>query len=100
PVAAAGAPGRVELWHTRLYRPTEQGSADGRPPERPDNQRIVRAVWARDRERHPDWRIIDILHDEGTAVPFDPFVTSLDGADRNMLVRQSTETIANKLQST
>jgi hypothetical protein len=100
PVAAAGASDRVELWHTRLYRPTEHDNADGhRPHEGPDNQRIVRAVWARDRERHPDWRLIEIPHDGAAAVPFEPFRTSLDGADRSMLVRQSTETIAIDVQS-
>jgi hypothetical protein len=76
PVAAAGAPDRVELWHTRLCRPTEHDRAgDPRPPQDgADHQRIVRAVWARDRERHPDWRLIEIPHDgAAAATPVEPF---------------------------
>jgi hypothetical protein len=98
PVTAAGAKDRVELWHTRLLRAAEEhGSLP--PYEGPDPARIVRAVWTRDRDRHPDWQVLGIPRDGIGGGPFDPFRTSLDGADRNMLVRQSTETVAADGQS-
>lgn len=87
PVPAEGAPHRVELWHSRLGVRVEE---DDRTvtDERSSTQRVVRAVWARDRERFPEWE------DPGFLAPHDtePFRTSLDGADRHMLVRQTAET--------
>ncbi len=87
PVGADGAPHRVELWHSRLgvrVETSEGVSVD----ERAATQRIVRAVWTRDRERYPEWdsSSFEAPHDDL------PFRTSLDGADRHMLVRQSSET--------
>jgi gas vesicle protein len=86
PVSAEGAPHRIELWHTRLgVRPEIEG-----PPtvdERSSPQRIIRAVWTRDREAMPDWETLkQPLHENV------PFRMSLDSADRHMLVRQSAET--------
>lgn len=86
PVAAEGAPHRIELWHTRLGVRTEvegQHLVD----ERTAGQRVIRAVWARDREALPNWKALkQPVHSN------DPFRMSLDGADRHMLVRQSAET--------
>jgi hypothetical protein len=95
PVAAEGAPHRVELWHTRLgvRREAPPNGPDDAVTidERADSQRIVRAVWARDRERFPQWQtpLGGPTHDDS------PFRTSLDGSDRHVLVRQSAETWRN-----
>jgi hypothetical protein len=97
PVVAENAPHRVELWHSRLgvraTPPTSTESTDATPQatvvdERGHPQRIVRAIWARDRERFPGWK------GDGQAPQHDdlPFRMSLSGADRHMLVRQSSET--------
>lgn len=92
PVGAAGADHRIELWHSRLgVRITPPGEPDGPATgvdERGHPQRIVRALWARDRERFPGWR------GDGQAPQHDdhPFRMSLTGADRHMVVRQSSET--------
>lgn len=87
PVPATDAAHHVELWHTRLGVRTEADDTVA-VDERTSDQRIVRALWARDRERYPAWQ------DPGFAAPhdIDPFRSSLDGADRHMLVRQSAET--------
>ncbi len=96
PVGAEDAPYRVELWHTRLGVRVEE---DDRVTvdERKDPQRIVRALWARDREgpelfensgvAFPDWKSL-----KWPRAVEKPFRSSLDGADRHMLVRQSAET--------
>ncbi|MDQ3987427.1 MAG: hypothetical protein M3280_13135, partial [Actinomycetota bacterium] len=96
PVPAKDAPHRVELWHTRLGVREETDDA-ATVDERANSQRIIRAVWARDREgpaifegtntAFPDWQDL-----KAAAHVDDPFRTSLDGADRHMLVRQSSET--------
>jgi hypothetical protein len=86
PVTADGAPHRIELWHTRLGVRTV---VEDRPVVHEGNsdQRIIRAVWARDREAMPGWETLKKpLHTNA------PFRMSLDGADRHMLVRQSAET--------
>ncbi len=70
----------IELWHTRLGR-----RADGKVDEVPQT---MRALWARDRERFPDWSTTEFGHDD------QPFRMSLDSKDRHMLVRQSSETWA------
>ncbi|MFT4294781.1 MAG: hypothetical protein QM582_05145 [Micropruina sp.] len=70
----------VELWHTRLGH-----RADGTVTESPE---WIRAIWARDREKHPDWATQELSSVE------DPFRMSLNPKDRNMLVRQSSETWA------
>jgi hypothetical protein len=83
PVGAAGAEHRVELWHTRLGVRDD----DGRVDEKAKYQRVVRAIWARDREALPDWENLKVPpHDQV------PFRASLDNGDRHMLVRQSAET--------
>ena len=87
PVAADGAPHRIELWHSRLGQRELLESGEVRVDERSSPRRIVRAVWARDRERLPEWESLKVAaHDN------EPFRTSLDSADRHMLVRQSAET--------
>jgi hypothetical protein len=96
PVAAEGAPHRIELWHTRLgvrVEDDELVSVD----ERRSTQRVVRALWARDREGP------ELFENSGVAFPSwqalkwpravdKPFRSSLDPGDRHMLVRQSSET--------
>jgi hypothetical protein len=87
PVGAVDAENRIELWHSRLgvRREASDGSID--IDETSTYQRIIRAVWARDREGMIDWATdLKPTHTD------DPFRTSLDGADRHMLVRQSSET--------
>lgn len=89
PVGAEDEPHHVELWHSRLA--TAAKNPDGTPgvDERNDQRRIIRAVWARDREiSTDDWH--DPSKNLGDANV--PFRMSLDSADRNMLVRQSAET--------
>ena len=85
PVTADDAPHRVELWHSRLGVRTS-GPDDAVVDEALAHQRIIRAVWARDREAM-DWQE-ELKPDHAD----EPFRTSLDGADRHMLVRQSAET--------
>ena len=73
PVVAPADPNRVELWHSRLAVRRDAG-----PPDEVDpSQRIVRAIWARDRERPLD------------PVSY-PFRQSLDRHQRIKIVRQSS----------
>jgi hypothetical protein len=91
PVPAGDEPHHVELWHSRLG--TAHTEADGTTSvdERKDDRRIVRAVWARDRETTiTDWETNKKPPHDGTST--DPFRMSLDRADRDMLVRQTAET--------
>ena len=103
PVTAKDASGHVELWHTRL----DTGQRDEKtllwPTEPADDEtRVVRAVWTRDR----DDLTPDQWHDPGadqspnllspdvvssTEITADPFLGSLDRADRHRIVRQSSE---------
>lgn len=86
PVAAEDAPHRIELWHSRLgVRDAEDDVVE--VDEREDLQRIVRAVWTRDREAMPGWETLKVPIHTTT-----PFRMSLDSADRHMLVRQTAET--------
>ncbi|HEX6248552.1 MAG TPA: hypothetical protein VFZ64_11830, partial [Nocardioidaceae bacterium] len=100
-VAAEDEPDHVELWHSRLaHRPKTEGA----PPDEKDKQRrIVRAVWARDREWVGDaWS--QKLDESDSGYPLShnrpeqdptvdpPFLGSLDRFDRHMLVRQTSET--------
>ena len=97
PVAADDAPNRIEVWHSRLGVRTERADGSVEVPDQPDPQRIIRALWARDREgpdlfvnqatvAFPDWQdLMWPLADD------DPFQSSLNGSDRHMLVRQSSE---------
>jgi hypothetical protein len=78
---------RIELWHSRLgirrVEPAPDGTETVRVDERADRQRIVRAIWARERE-----------FSEGEPDPDpDPFRTSLSPHDRSQLVLQSAETV-------
>lgn len=70
----------VELWHTRLGRRGGDTVVEG--PE------WIRAVWARDREKFPNWPTVEIPQGE------DPYRMSLNPKDRHMIVRQSSETWA------
>ena len=75
---------RIELWHSRLgMRRTGKAPDDSTVwiDERPDRQRIVRAIWARERElpAHPP------------ASKGGPFRASLAPHDRWQLVTQSSE---------
>ncbi len=70
----------IELWHTRLGH-----RQDGDVVEGPE---WIRAVWARDRERFPNWATTEFGHDNV------PMRMSLDSKDRHMIVRQSSETWA------
>lgn len=89
PVAANGAGHRIELWHSRLGV-REQGETAVQVNENDHPQRVVRAIWARDRETMPNWQTSEQgRRPEHLDVPFR---MSLDGADRHMLVRQSAET--------
>jgi hypothetical protein len=96
PVGSLEAPHRVEIWHSRLgVRAERDGKLE--VDERANSQRIVRAVWARDREGQelfeqqttvsfPDWR--DLTWPRAIEKPF---LSSINGGDRHMLVRQSAE---------
>ncbi|QSX75883.1 hypothetical protein HIV01_005075 [Lysobacter arenosi] len=94
PCAAANAPHHIELWHSRLGNAGK--ASDGTPAVDEHNtvRRIVRAIWTRDRDTmaQADWQ------NPTSANPGhsnnDPFLTSLDPADRHMLVRQSSESLA------
>jgi hypothetical protein len=91
PVPAADEPHHVELWHSRLGTASQEPDGTTSVDERKDGRRIVRAVWARDRETTiTDWQTNKKPpHD---AASNDPFRMSLDRADRDMLVRQTAET--------
>lgn len=93
PSAAADAPRHVELWHTRLgnARQAPDGTIGG--DERNAGRRIVRAIWARDRDAmaKDEWQ--DPTSPNPAHGNDDPFRMSLDPADRHMLVRQSSETL-------
>lgn len=85
PVGAEDAPYRIELWHSRLGVRVEGPDDSMVVDETNTHQRIIRAIWARDREAM-DWETeTDPEHVD------EPFRSSLDGADRHMLVRQSSE---------
>lgn len=103
PVPADDAPGHVELWHTRLDTGTRTPD-DLLHPSRPadDETRVIRAVWARDRDdlAPSDWQDGEVDVGGGllspddiktTGATTDPFLGSLDRADRHRLVRQTTE---------
>lgn len=99
PVGSAQAPGHIELWHSRLGRVAT--GHDGREivDETPSDRRIVRAIWTRDRDypHNAAWK------DPRSSIPAhgndDPFRMSLDPADRNMIVRQTSETLAGTRES-
>jgi hypothetical protein len=72
PVTAPLDPKRVELWHTRLAVRRD----DGPPDEVNPRQRIVRAIWARDRERKDPVEA--------------PFKQSLNTIQRKQIVQQTS----------
>ncbi|HVF58332.1 MAG TPA: hypothetical protein VNJ70_00740 [Thermoanaerobaculia bacterium] len=79
PQAAPADVERVELWHSRLgVRRVKDDEVT--IDERADPQRVVRAIWARDKEG-----VEPAQHDTL------PFRMSLDGLDRVILVRQSAD---------
>jgi hypothetical protein len=103
--SATDAAGHVELWHTRLDTGVRTPEDLGRRGTPADAQtRVVRAVWTRDRDdlTTAQWR--DIHADQGVGRPLspddlaadpigvEPFLGSLDRADRHRLVRQTAET--------
>ncbi|MGE5272837.1 MAG: hypothetical protein ACM3QU_03575, partial [Verrucomicrobiota bacterium] len=91
PVPADDEPHHVELWHSRLGTAKPEPDGTTGVDERKDGRRIVRAVWARDRETTiTDWQTNKKPPHDGTSE--DPFRMSLDRADRDMLVRQTAET--------
>jgi chaperonin cofactor prefoldin len=86
PVGSGASEDRVELWHTRLgVRQTATGG-EVTVNETSTFQRILRAIWARDRDLLTDWETNEIPHGDF------PFRMSLDSADRHILVRQTSET--------
>lgn len=119
PVRNPGAPGHVELWHSRLAGPPRskrqlppglggrdldspgRGLArDDEPAPGPNNEtdrraRQLRAIWARDRDTVPNWQQPE---EAGQLIPGlehaedKPFLGSLSPLDRHMIVRQSSET--------
>jgi hypothetical protein len=102
-VAADDAPGHVELWHTRLDT-GERTEKDLLWPTEPadDETRVVRALWTRDRDDLPtaDWRDPFVDQSPNQLSPdevksptpdADPFLGSLDRADRHRIVRQTSE---------
>ena len=102
-VPAEDAPGHLELWHTRLdtgARTAEDLLRPGRPED--DETRVIRAVWARDRDSlsTAQWRDKGVDRGTGllgpdvvtsTGADADPFLGSLDRAERHRLVRQTSE---------
>lgn len=97
PVPSADAENHIELWHSRLA--TAPTGSDVLPDELNDNRRVVRAVWARDRDELPPsgWRDPQADQKPGPlstpkAGDDDPFRGSLNRADRHRIVRQSSET--------
>ncbi|MEO8122606.1 MAG: hypothetical protein ABI633_01000 [Burkholderiales bacterium] len=91
PSVAGDAATHVELWHTRLGNAKLNADGTVSGDERNAGRRIVRAIWARDRDTtaKDDWQ------DPTSGRPGhgnDPFRMSLDAGDRHMLVRQSSET--------
>ncbi len=114
PVRASGDARNVELWHSRLGRLPASANAnaeDSTPPtDAPTPERIVRAIWTRDRDHltAAQWQSPDSdWGDEGSTGAYvgplappaspdrdkHPFPSSLNRSDRHRLVRQSSETI-------
>ncbi len=93
PVRPVGDVDHVELWHSRLGQLKTNAEGQQTTDEHDPGRRIVRAIWARDRDRmaRSDWQ------DPTSSLPKhsnnDPFRMSLDPADRHMLVRQTAETV-------
>ena len=94
PVSAEDATGHVELWHTRLAYSRSSDVVD----EHPGYLRIIRALWARDRDGLGNaWKAASADIPPGVLSTPDsalerPFKGSLTRADRHKLVRQTSET--------
>ena len=86
PVAAEDAAHRIELWHSRLGVRRVAKDESVTIDETSTYQRIIRGIWTRDREAMADWTT-----EKTPTHADDPFRSSLDGADRHMIVRQSSE---------
>jgi hypothetical protein len=88
----------VELWHSRLASVPTAGSDV--PDENDHAHRVIRAVWARDREQVTDDSWKDPTQEQPpnplshplSVAEAKPFLGSLDPLDRHMLVRQTSET--------
>lgn len=93
PVRASKDVAHVELWHTRLGEMKPAPGGGQTVDEQNPGRRIVRAIWARDRDRLP----ASVWQNAKSPLPAhsitDPFRTSLDPADRHMIVRQTAETL-------
>ena len=84
PFAAPADLERVELWHTRLgVRRVRASDGTVRIDESRDPQRVVRAIWARDKQG----LAANVDPPEGES----PFRMSLNSVDRATLVRQSAD---------
>lgn len=94
PAKAKNAPGNVELWHTRLdtgARTPENLGLPSAPGQ--ELNRIVRAIWTRDRDYVSQTVWQDKESDANGPLQSgpDPFLGSLDRADRQRIVRQTAE---------
>ena len=84
PVAAPDDDSRVELWHTRLgVRKVDPDDGTVTIDEARHPQRIIRAVWARDK--------VSLPPDADAPQSNTPFRMSLTPRDRVVLVRQSSD---------
>jgi hypothetical protein len=83
---AAPTERRVEVWHSRLGVRRVEADGSVTIDQVSTYQKTIRGIWARDREAM-NWQ-------QEFAPPHQnlPFRSSLDGADRHMIVRQSAET--------
>lgn len=92
PVPAEGKREHVELWHSRLGNLATRPDGSTYTDEKNGARRIIRAVWARDRDhmKDADWQDATRNQPEHSD---SPFRMSLDPADRQMLVQQTAETI-------
>lgn len=92
PVAPQGDPTRIELWHSRLGVRVE-GSENGHAHvnERDTQQRIVRAIWARDLDPPAPGDPYQPTDEASAQDLLAPFRMSLDRRDRGMFVRQTAD---------
>jgi hypothetical protein len=93
PCAATNASQHVELWHSRLGNARLAADGTTEVDERNAARRIVRAIWTRDRDTMAEAEWKDARSPKPAHSNDDPFRTSLDPADRHMLVRQSSESL-------
>lgn len=108
PVRAPSDARNVELWHSRLGRVPGDQPAGTKPTDAPTQERIVRAIWTRDRDHltAAEWQSPDSdWGAEGSTTDYagplappaspdrdtHPFPSSLNRSDRHRLVRQTSE---------